>query len=303
MDELGVSNIDQVLVQFNPEAVFSLNLILALVMFGIALDINLSDFKQTLKRPKALCVGLFSQLILLPLVSFLLVLLLKPQASIALGLILVASCPGGNVSNYFSALAKGNVTLSISMTVVTSLLALVFTPLNFAFYASKYPAAQGLLETIVVDPLSIAQTMTIIILIPVGMGILMKQYFPSIAQAVHRILKYLSIVLMMGIIVGAIYVNRGLFFQYINVIFFLVLIHNLLALSVGYLSAYFSGLDPKERKTISIETGIQNSALGLVLIFSFFDGLGGMAMIVGWWGVWHLISGFTFALISLKMSR
>ena len=115
-----------------------LNIALAIIMFGIALDIKVVDFKRLLKNPKIVLVGLLSQFILLPFLTFIAICIIKPYPSFALGMILIAACPGGNVSNFFSKMAKGNTALSVSLTAFATLLCLIMTPLNLQLWGSLY---------------------------------------------------------------------------------------------------------------------------------------------------------------------
>lgn len=272
-------------------------------MFGIALDLSMEKFKVVLGMPKSLILGLFSQLLVLPFLTFILILILKPIPSIALGMILVASCPGGNISNFISALAKANVELSIVMTVISSLLAMLFTPFNFAFYGNIYGPTQSILQTINLDWFNIVQTIGMIIILPIIVGTLVRKYYPHIIPKIASKIRNVSMLLFLFIVMGAFITNWKFFVDWIGVIFFLVLLHNALALSVGYLLGVLGRLPKADRKSLSIETGIQNSGLGLLLIFTFFNGLGGMAIVTAWWGIWHIIAGFTVAFFWDKGDR
>jgi len=290
-----MESLDQVELNFNSTSLLIINIVLAFIMFGIALDLNIESFKKVLKQPKALGVGLFSQIIGLPFLTYLLVLIMQPEPSLALGMILIAACPGGNISNFFSALAKANVELSIVMTSVTSVLAIVFTPFNFAFYGNKYEPAATIMQSLSLDWANVAQTIALIIIIPIILGLLTRRYFPEWAKRLVKPLRYISMLLFVLIVIGALFSNLDFFFTYVGMIFFLVLVHNFIALSSGYLWGVLFKCDIREKKSLSIETGIQNSGLGLLLIFGFFSGLGGMAIIAAWWGIWHIVMGFVMA--------
>jgi len=290
-----LDQIDSIAINFNESGIFLINITLALIMFGIALDLSIDRFKKVLALPRSLIIGLISQLIVLPLGTFLLIVLLEPIPSIALGMILVASCPGGNISNFISAQAKANVELSIVMTVISSLLAMIFTPINFAFYGNLYKPTQSILQTINLDWMDIVQTIGMIIIVPIIIGLLVRNYYPIIIPKIASKIRNSSMLLFLLIVLGAFVANWKFFIDWIGVIFFLVLLHNALALSVGYILGILGRLPEKNKRSLSIETGIQNSGLGLLLIFTFFDGLGGMAIVTAWWGIWHIIAGFTIA--------
>ncbi|MCB0471177.1 MAG: bile acid:sodium symporter, partial [Flavobacteriaceae bacterium] len=126
--------LDEVKINFDSQGLWVLNIALAVVMFGVALGITVRDFKQLFASPKVVLAGIVSQFVLLPLVTFLVVMLLKPQPSIALGMFMVAACPGGNISNFMTHLARGNTALSVSLTAFSTALALIMTPFNFELY-------------------------------------------------------------------------------------------------------------------------------------------------------------------------
>lgn len=264
-------------------------------MFGIALEVKVSDFKILLQNPKSAILGLISQFLLLPLFSFLLVLLLKPAPSIALGMILVAACPGGNISNFMSHLAKANTALSVGLTSVATFLSLAMTPINFQLYGSLYEPTASILQSIELDFLNVSKTVFTIILFPLITGLWFQNKFKHTAQRIAPIFRIGSILIFIAFVVIAFSKNFQLFLDYIHLVLFLVLIHNLLALGLGFSLGSIFRVPQRDRRTLSIETGIQNSGLGLVLIFAFFEGLGGMALVAAWWGIWHIISGLGLA--------
>ena len=130
--------LDHVRLNFSPTGLMILNIVIAFVMFGVALDIKWQNFKDVVLKPKSAITGIFSQFVLLPVVTFLFIILLNPTPTVALGMILIAACPGGNISNFMSAMAKGNVALSVSLTAVATLGATFMTPLNFALWGKLY---------------------------------------------------------------------------------------------------------------------------------------------------------------------
>jgi BASS family bile acid:Na+ symporter len=231
----------------------------------------------------------------LPFLTWVLIALINPPPSVALGMFLVAACPGGNVSNFLTNLAKGNTALSVSLTAFSSVLAIFTTPLNFALWAGFYEPTSLLLREISLDISEVFFTVGIILGIPLILGIITHQKIPGFAEKASKVLKPLSILIFAAFVVLAFAGNFDLFLQYIGAIFLWVLAHNFIALAGGYLIGKLGNLALPDVKTITIETGIQNSGLGLVLIFTYFEGLGGMAIITAWWGIWHLISGMTIA--------
>lgn len=290
-------NIDSIAINFNETGILFMNITLAFIMFGIALDLTVDNFKIVLKSPKKVLTGMFSQLILLPALTFLIILIMKPAPSLALGMILVASCPGGNISNFISSLAKANVELSIILTIISSTIAIFFTPINLAFYGNLYEPTQSILREVDISWIQVVKTISLIIIVPIIIGYFVKSKWPELAFKLAKPFKVISMGLFLVIVFGALLLNYQNFIDVIGSIFLLVVVHNLAALFSGYFSGQLMGLPFKDKKSLTIETGIQNSGLGLLLIFTFFDGLGGMALITAWWGIWHIVSGFTIAYI------
>lgn len=284
--------IDSVQLNFNQGSAWLLNLLLAFIMFSVAIELTPADFRRVAAFPKAAIVGILSQFFLLPFLTYLLILVWKPQPSLALGMMLVAACPGGNVSNFFSFMAKGNVALSVSLTAFSTVGAIFFTPLNLAFWAGLYGPTAGLLTEVNLSIADVFLAVFVILGVPLVLGMLARSKAPAWCQKYGGIFRKVSLGIFGLFVVGALASNYDVFFNHIGVVALLVPVHNGLALLGGYWSARLAGLPSPDRRTIAIETGIQNSGLGLLLIFTFFGGLGGMALVAAWWGIWHMVSGF-----------
>ena len=292
---MNVVSIDQIQLNFNPQSLCAINLAIGLMMLGVSLDLNLKDFKRILLSPKAPLIGLMAQFVLLPAFTFLLTMVLKPHPSIALGMILVAACPGGNLSNIMTYLAKGNCAVSISMTAISTGTAILMTPLNLSLWGSMNPATAAILKKVSLNPLDVFTTVFLILGIPLTIGLFLGRRFPRLADCIRKPFKIFSLVFFVIIVCGALAANWANFMNYVGIVMLAVFLHNLLALNIGYWTGRLAGLPRADCRAVSIEVGIQNSALGLVLVFNFFDGLGGMAILVAWWGVWHIIAGLTTA--------
>ncbi|MFH1083125.1 MAG: bile acid:sodium symporter family protein [Pseudomonadota bacterium] len=298
---MDAAAIDQIRLNFNPQGLLIINAAIGLMMFGVALDLKLEDFKRIVVSPKAPGIGLGAQFILLPAFTFLLTLILRPQPSIALGMILVAACPGGNLSNIITFLAKGNCAVSISMTAVSTAAAIVMTPLNLAVWGSLNPDTAEILRQVSLSPMDVFTTIFIILGIPLVLGLTLSRIFPSLADRVRKPFKIFSLIFFVVIVGGALAANWNIFLKVVGLVIFVVLIHNALALNLGYWAGRLSRLEERDSRAVCIEVGIQNSALGLVLVFNFFQGLGGMAILVAWWGIWHIIAGLITAFIFTRI--
>jgi BASS family bile acid:Na+ symporter len=266
-------------------------------MFGVALDIKMSDFTNLLKSPKPVIIGILSQFILIPFITFLLEIIINPEPSIALGMFIVAACPGGNISNFMAKLAGGNSELSISLTAFASIAALIMTPVNIAIWANMYKPTSVILERVALDPLEVSKIVLLILGIPLVLGMAVKHYYSKFASKLSKILKPVSIVIFLSFIVGAVYNNLDIFTNHIHHVIFLVILHNAVLFFTGFYFARINKLAYNDQKTLSIETGIQNAGLGLMLVFTFFGGLGGMALLVAFWAIWDILSGLIVALI------
>ncbi len=296
----NLEQLDAVQLNFNQGSVNIMNVAIAFIMFGVALSIKPEHFKTLALNPKPVILGVISQYVLLPALTFLLVLILRPSTAVAMGMILVAACPGGNVSNLISSISKSNITLSVSLTAITTVMSLFMTPFNFAFWGSLYAKHSPLLVPITIDPVEMFRTVFLILGIPVILGMFVGMKFPKFTKRIDKTVQTASILFFVGFIVAALAGNFSLFLRYIHLIFFLVLLHNGLAYVSGYYFPKLLKVNEINCRTISIETGIQNSGLGLALIFNprIFPPeleLGGMAFIAAWWGIWHIIAGLMLA--------
>ncbi len=294
---MDIAALDQVRLNFNPQGLFVINAAIGLMMLGVALELKLDDFKRIFIAPKAPGIGLGAQFILLPAFTFLLTLILRLPPSIALGMILVAACPGGNLSNIITYLARGNCAVSVSMTAVSTLAAIIMTPFNISLWGSLNPGTARILQTVHLSPVDVFITVFIILGIPLCIGMLISRLFPDLADKIRQPFKLFSLIFFIGIVIAALAVNWQNFIHYVGLVFIGVLIHNALALNLGYWTGRLFRLSEGDNRAVSIEVGIQNSGLGLVLVFNFFEGLGGMAIIVAWWGIWHIIAGLITAFI------
>jgi BASS family bile acid:Na+ symporter len=294
--------VDQMQFAFDPVAVKALNIVLATVVFGAALDVRIEDFRRIFISPKGPLIGALSQFVLLPAMASLIVWLLKPAPSIGLGILLVAACPGGAVSNFLTLVARGNVALSLTVSAFSTLVAMVMTPFNFFFWGSFNPVTAELLKKISVDPVEILMAAFFMLILPTLIAMAVRRWRAALADRLLKPARMLGVVLLMIFILAGLASNLQ-HVNYVGMAFIAVLLVNGAGLAVGYSASRLAQLSHYDAKAVSIETGIQNAGFGLVLIFQFFGGLGGMALIAAWWGVWHLISGLVLALWWARMQQ
>lgn len=300
---------DAAQLNFSSGGLLVLNITIAIIMFGVALEIKFEHFKELFKKPKPVIVGVISQFLLLPLLTFLLIMAFwnNITVGVAMGMILVAICPGGNVSNFISTLAKGNPALSVSLTAIATISAVVMTPLNFYWWGKLYEnfgpwTDNELLQKLSIDPIDMFKTVIILLGVPILLGMLANHFLPKLTDKIKKPIKIFSIVFFMGMVVIMFVNNYDHFVKYIAWILLIVFLHNAIAISSGYGFAKLFKLNLQNSKTVAIETGIQNSGLGLVLLFNpkIFPqelALGGMMIVVAWWGIWHIMAGLSIAAI------
>ncbi len=310
-----ILNLDSLHVNLTQGSMLIVNFILAFVMFGVALGIKVRTFKSVFKKPTSVIVGLLLQWVALPALTCLLAIVLNPIITpmVGVGMILVASCPGGNMSNFLSAHSKGNIELSVSMTAVTTLFASIITPLNFWFWGSHYLRFAEIKRNIPELDIPFGDMLSQIILIlgfPIVLGLLVSHYFPNFAKKLVKPTSVLSILLFVAMVAISLvqvlsgFEQRWEVYAGILSCLVVVIIHNAVALGSGYFGGKWARVPVRDRRSLTIETGIQNSGLGLALIFNpaifppeLWQNNGGMIIITALWGIWHIVSGLTVATI------
>jgi len=251
-------DLDHVSMNFNEASLFLLNVCIGFIVFGISF-LQLSSFGLVLKTPKAVIHGAISQFILPPLVAFLFIWIIKMQSGLAIGMLIATACPGGSLSNFFSFIARRNVAFSVSLTILSFLLAIIMTPVNIEFWSSL----MGII--VEVEFLNMAKSIALIIGLSLMLGMSVNHYFPDFRSKAQQIIKYLPC---------------------------LILVSNIaVALGAGYLLNKATHNREQDVRTTTTETGIQNSGLNLILRFNFFGGQGSTALAAGWWGIWYIVSG------------
>ena len=295
---LQLEQLDSVRLNFGNNGGLILSIVQAFIMFGVALSIKPLHFKTAFSNPKGVITGVVSQIVLLPLVTFIGVYVFKSYltVTVALGAILVACCPGGNISNFISSISRGNIELSVSLTAISTVSAVVITPLNFSIWGNLFINSAELVRELYIPISEVFKTLFLIIGVPLLLGILCSSKLPRFTQKIAKPIQRISVAIFMAMVIIAFAANYHYFVTYIKYILIIVLVHNALAFLAGNTAARVMRLNERDRRTLTIETGIQNSGLALMLIFNpaIFPpevATGGMAFMAAWWGVWHIISG------------
>ena len=289
-----MTDVDAARIVLDDGAVTLLKIVVAVVLFGIALDTRVADFGRVLRRPVPLVVGLVAQIVLLPAVTFLLTLALGVSGSVALGMILVACCPAGSLSNVLTHRARGDVALSVTMTAAGNLLAIVLMPVTFAFWAGLHPAGQEILGSIALGP-GLLLDVVVVIGVPFVLGFAVAHAAPGAADWGRRVVRPVSALVLVLIVVAGIAGNWEVFAAYLGVVLLAVCLHNAIALGLGYGIGRALRLPHESTRAMTFEVGVRNATLGLLVVLAYFDGLGGMALVTAWWALWELVVGMVLA--------
>ncbi|MFC4725775.1 bile acid:sodium symporter family protein [Glycocaulis abyssi] len=289
------ASLDAVQLSLGPVFQSVLPVSLAVIMFTVALSLRVDDFVQVIRAPVRFGGAALTQILLLPMATLALVMVLQPQPSIALGMIVVACCPGGNMSNFFTHLGRGDTALSVSLTATSSLLAALATPVSILFWSGLYGPTRELMDALDVDAVPFVLQTMVILAVPLAAGMYLASRHGELARRLRPFMSMLAMVILVLIILGSLAGNADLLLMGAIAILPTVIVHNAMALLLGYAAGWALRFDARGRRAMTIEVGIQNSGLGLVILLGALGGLGGAAAIIAVWGVWHLISGVGLA--------
>lgn len=278
-----------------PGGLVALNVILACLMFGVSLGLTPAAFRAAWRSPRAAVVGLAAQYVAVPALTCLLAWGLRLDAPLALGMILVAACPGGSFSNVLTWMARGNVPLAVGLTAVSSMAAPVVMPLNFALYGWLNPVTRPVLRAIEIPAAGILTLVLSVLVVPLLLGMATGRRVPRLAARVERPLRAIATTVFLAFVALAFSRNLTLFVERFDAFVWLVVAQNLLAMAVGFGAATLARLPEADRRALTIEVSIHNTGLGLAVLFTFFPRAGGMMLITAFWGVWHLVSGLAVA--------
>lgn len=233
---------------------------LFIIMFGMGLTLTVDDFKRVAKSPKAVTAGLINQIILLPLIGFLLAFAFNADTTLAVGLIIIAACPGGATSNLITHLAKGDTALSVSLTAISSIITIFTIPLLVALALKTF---MGVDETVSINVPRIFAQLLVIIVIPVSLGMWVRAKKASFADRMERPVKIASALVLALVIAGLIAKEQDNIVSYFKQAGLMALALNLSTMLLGFITAVLLRLNRAQTLTISIETGIQNGTMAI----------------------------------------
>ena len=293
---MDIAALDSLRIILDPVGQAGVALSLMIVMFSVALGLRIDDFAFLRDKPLLFVGGVTAQVVVLPLVTFLLILAMKPAASIALGMIVVACCPGGAVSNLLTYLSRGNVAASVALTATSSLLAAILTPASILFWSHSYEPTATLLKTLDVSPFMFLAQTTFLLAVPLILGMVVAAKAPDVAQRIRKRTTILGVSVLVGVIIYGLAYFFPILLPALSLLGGIVVLHNALAFVTGALAGRLLSGMAATRRALTFEIGIQNSGLALVILLSQLKGLGGAAAVAAIWGIWHLIAGGLLAL-------
>ena len=279
-----------------------LPLSLAFIMFALGLGLQIADFVRVIKLPKAFFIGFLSQVIVLPIVAFILLQFFGLPGELALGVMILSFCPGGVTSNILTRLAGGALALSISLTAVFSLLSVVTVPLLVAWFAVHFMGSAAP----AINVTGLALSMFAITAVPVAIGVALRHLTPRFAIAAEPWATRIATVLFVVIVIGALAANWSLFVENLAVLGPLVILMNIVLIAIGYGLSRIGRLDIRETAAIAIETGVQNSTLGITvgsLIMEAANGLPPLSLPSGVYGITMYLVTIPFVLWMRSRTR
>ncbi len=284
-------NLDDFRLELGGGSEAGLAIALFIMMLSVALSLKPVDFKHVVESPGPYFAGVIGQIIGLPLLTYFLCLLVKPHPTLALGMLIVACCPGGTVSNFISMMGRSNVALSVSMTATSSLFAAFLTPVTILFWTSLYGPTAELLNSINFSVFSFLKQTFTLLAVPLTIGMVFRHFFSRLSEKIYKPLSLIGLLLLLTIIGLGLNKYWRDFMQMGFFVIGLAIAHNLLAFLLGYLSGVISKADTASKRALTIEIGIQNSGLAIVILMTALAGFGGAAAIMGIWGTWHIVAG------------
>jgi BASS family bile acid:Na+ symporter len=274
-----------------------LSMVLATMVFSVALELRIEDFKRVAQTPKAVICGLIPQFLLLPVATWLVTLWLDLPPNIEAAMILVAACPGGSLSNVVTHMGRGNTALSVSISAVASIIALFATPFNFSWMIATNPETASWLKELSIDSSGIYISLFLLLGVPLCLGLLASHRLPQLTDRIRKPLGHFSLIALLLFIVAGLIKERQLLTLGLLPTLLLVVLHNASGLFFGWATSKVMGVGEKDRRAIMIEGGMQNSGLALGIIAVQFNSDLGMVTLASLWGIWHIVSGMSLAYV------
>lgn len=274
-----------------------LSLVLATMVFSVALELKVADFTRVAQSPRAVVCGLVPQFVLLPGATWLATLALDLPPNVEAAMILVACCPGGSLSNVVTHFGRGNTALSVSISAVAALMALFLTPFNFTWMVASNPATAGWLRQLDIEASAIWWSLLALLAVPMALGLALGRAAPALTEAIRKPLANFSLLALLAFIVLGLIRERQLLTAQILPQLLIVVLHNAAGLLLGWAAAMAFRVDERDRRAVMIEGGMQNSGLALGIIAVQFNADLGMVIIASLWGIWHIVSGMSLALL------
>ena len=270
--------------------------LLGIVMLGMGLTLTFKDFAEVTRNPKAVIIGVVAQFVVMPLIAFLLVKLFQLPPDLAIGVILVGSCPGGTSSNVMTFLARGNTALSVACTTISTLLAPVLTPAVFYLFASQW---------LDINAGAMFISVLKIVLLPIFVGVIIRTFLKEKIEQFSQTMPLISVIAIVLIVTAVVSVSKDRIIESGLLIFAIVALHNGLGYLIGYGVARLFKLSNFDSKAVSIEVGMQNSGLGAALAAIHFKANPVIAVPSAVFSFWHNISGPILAMIfnAMKSDR
>ncbi len=280
-----------------------LMMVLATMVYTVSLDLRVGDFTYVARHPLAVGVGLLAQFVLLPGATLLATLVLDLPPATEAAMMLVAACPGGALSNVVTHLGRGNLALSLAISAVSNVLALVLTPLNFTLMIAANPDTAAWARSIAVDPRDLVVSLLLLLAIPMSAAMLTTARAPVLAARIRTPLARFAAFALGAFIVLAVAAQWRLFVIELTRTLPLVIAQNALGLGLGYGAALLARIPVPDRRAVVVESGMQNSGLALGIIATQFGSDLAMIAVAGLWGIWHIVSGGALALVWRRVDR
>lgn len=266
--------------------------ILGIIMFGMGLNVKASDFKELFIRPKFVLIGIGAQFIIMPLIAYILVKGFNLPLGLAIGVVLVGTCPGGTSSNVITYLSKGDVALSVGITSCTTLMAPFMTPI-----LTKLLIGQSIDVNVIAMFLSVVK----VVIVPIVLGILAHRFLPKIAEFLKDVLPMISTLGIVAIVIAVVSVSAEKIIANLGIIVLIIVCHNLFGYLFGFLVGKSVTKDMTKVKALSVEVGMQNSGLATSLALTHFATQPLAAVPGALFSVWHNISGGILASIYARI--